>query len=266
MAEQLKLQVFTAGPEALSVTSTLVTGKRDAVLIDAQFARSEARRLAAQIQQTGKRLTTVYVTHEHPDHYFGLAALREVFPEVRFVTAPEVLELIKESSGPKVAQWKPLFGDEIPSDPVLPEVLKGDVIELEGEELRILHIGQGDARNSTVVWIPSLRAAVTGDVTYNGVHVWTADTDADARKQWLMTLDKIDALKPETVVSGHKAPERKDDPGAIQGTRQYLLDFDAARAEARSADELVAAMTKTYPDLALPVILEMGAKAAFPAN
>lgn len=137
------------------------------------------------------------------------------------------------------------------------------MIELEGEEMRIMHVGQGDADHSTVVWIPSLRAVVTGDVTYNGAHVWTAETDADARKRWHRSLDAIKELRPLTVVAGHKVPGRDDNAGVIDDTRKYLLDFDAARARARNADELISAMSTRYPDRALPVILEIGAKAAF---
>jgi len=263
MATPLNLQVFTSGPQALSATSSLVSGARDAVLIDAQFTLSEAHRLAALIYDTGKRLRTIYITHGHPDHYFGLMVLTQAFPGARAVTAPEVLEVINETAAAKVAQWKPLYGDNIPAEPVLPEALKGDVIELEGEELRILHVGQGDAGHSTVVWIPSIRAVVTGDVTYNGAHVWTAETDADGRKRWLNSLEEIEALRPVTVVAGHKTPGRDDGPSVITETRQYLRDFDAARARARNADELIAAMSAAYGDRALPIILEIGAKAAF---
>lgn len=116
-----------------------------------------------------------------------------------------------------------------------------------------------------MVWIPSLRAVVTGDVTYNGAHVWTAETDVDARKGWHRSLDAIDELRPLAVVAGHKVPGRDDNVGVIDATRDYLRDFDAARSRARNADELISAMSTRYPDLALPVILEIGAKAAFAA-
>lgn len=191
--------------------------------------------------------------------------LKQAFPGARAVTAPEVLGVINETAAAKVAQWKPLYGDNIPAEPVLPDAPKGDIIELEGEDLRILHVGQGDVEHSTVVWIPSLRAVVTGDVTYNGAHVWTAETDADARKGWHRSLDAIEELRPLAVVAGHKVPGRDDNVGVIDATRDYLRDFDAARSRARNADELISAMSTRYPDLALPVILEIGAKAAFAA-
>src|SRR5947209_7944138 len=122
----LKLDVFVGGDNAFNVTSTIVSGERDAVLIDGQFTRTDAERLAETIKASGKNMTAVYITHGHPDHYWGLTTLRAAFPQARFVTAPEVIGVIEETLAAKVAQWKPLYGDEVPDEPLRPEALDDD--------------------------------------------------------------------------------------------------------------------------------------------
>src|SRR3954467_9478276 len=137
----LQLETFTAAPEAFSVTSTIVSGETEALLVDAQFALPQAALLAERIRATGKTLTTIYVTHWHPDHYFGLPAVLAEFPDARVVALPENVERIRASAADKVAQWKPVVGDLIPDEPVIPEPLHGS-LELEGEEVPIVLVGQ----------------------------------------------------------------------------------------------------------------------------
>lgn len=168
MSNKISIDVFVGAESAFHVTSTIVSGERDAVLIDAQFTRSDAQRLAEQIKATGKNLTTVYVTHGHPDHYWGFTTLSEQFPRARFVTASEVVPVIDETLDAKVAHWKPMYGDEVPDAPIKPKALDGDTIDLEGNELSIVHLGQGDVRSSTVVWIQPLSTIVVGDVAITG--------------------------------------------------------------------------------------------------
>jgi len=262
----LKLDVFVGGDNAFNVTSTIVSGERDAVVIDGQFTRTDAERLAETIKATGKNLTAVYVTHGHPDHYWGLTTLRAAFPQARFVTAPEVIGVIGETLAAKVAQWKPLYGDEVPDEPLRPEPLDGDVIDLEGNELQIIHLGQGDVHDSTVVWIPSLRALAVGDVAYNGTHVWLAEANADQRKEWIANLEKLAGMDPITVVAGHKVPGADDNARRVlfDQTRDYVAAFEAAVGQSSSKEELVESVTAKYGDRALPMILDIAAGAASP--
>jgi glyoxylase-like metal-dependent hydrolase (beta-lactamase superfamily II) len=265
MGNELKLEVFVGSENAFHVTSTIVTGERDAVVIDAQFTRTDARRLAARIKALGKNLTTVYITHGHPDHYLGLTTLREEFPDARLVTAPEVVGEIEDTVAAKVAQWKPLYGDEVPGEPVLPQRLNSDVIDVEGTELQVIHIGQGDAHDSTIVSIPTLSTIVAGDVAYNGTHVWLAETDAEARSQWIANLEALAEMNLAKVIAGHKVPDADDDGRRVllTETRDYVAAFDAAVARTSNEEELIKAVTEQYGSRALPMILEIAAQATF---
>ncbi len=259
-----KIKVITSSPEGFWINSTLIQGEKDAILIDAQFTMSDARRVAIAITESKKNLTMVYVTHFHPDHYFGLTALREVFPDAKFVALPSTLGDIKRTWEDKVRQWKPMYGENIPSKPVLPEPLRTTRLSLEGEPIEIVGEVQGDAGNNSYVWLPSVRAVICGDVVYNGVYPWTLETDAAERREWIITLDRITALEPEIVVGGHKNPELPDDLSCLVFTEKYLSAYDDLLASSGSAEEFRTKVRKMFPGLGLEVILNLASDAVFP--
>jgi glyoxylase-like metal-dependent hydrolase (beta-lactamase superfamily II) len=262
---KLHVDVYTASPAGFLVDSTLVSGEKDAVLIDAQFTLAEAHRLIAMILDSKKHLTTVYITHYHPDHYFGLAAIKQAFPKARLVALPAALKEIKASYKDRVKQWAAMYGDNVPADPILPTALEGNQIVLEGETLEIHGGVQGDAADNSYVWIPSLKTVIAGDIVFRGVHPWTRESNAASRKAWLKSLDELAALHPVTVVAGHRDPKLANDAG-IEQTRKYLVAFDAAVAAARTSAEVQQKMKAQFPDLQLDVILQLGADAQFSAG
>jgi glyoxylase-like metal-dependent hydrolase (beta-lactamase superfamily II) len=262
---KLSVQVFTASPQGFLVNSALIEGEKDAVLIDGQLTLSDAHRLVGGILDSKKNLTTIYVTHWHPDHYFGLIVLKQAFPKAKLVARPETVAEIKKTWAAKVKQWQPMFGDNLPTKPVLPAALAGNTITLEGQPLEVHGPVQGDDAKSSYVWIPSVKAVVTGDIVFQGVYPWTAETNAESRAAWIKTLDELAALSPSIVVAGHKDPKLKDDASGIAATKAYLKDFDAAAAASKSAEELEAKMKAKYPKLALDIVLHIGAGAQFPA-
>jgi glyoxylase-like metal-dependent hydrolase (beta-lactamase superfamily II) len=261
---KLAVEVFTASPQGFLVNSALVTGEKEAVLIDGQLTLADAHRLVGAILDSKKTLTTVYVTHWHPDHYFGLVVVKQAFPKVKILAQPATVAEIKKTWQAKVKQWSPMFGDNLPQKPLIPAPLPGKTLTLEGQTLEIHGPVQGDASSNSYVWIPSIKAAIVGDIVYQGVFPWTAETTPESRKAWLKTLDELTALNPEIVVAGHKEPSLKDDTSGLGATRAYLVDFDAAAASAKSAEELEAKMKARYPRLALDIVLHIGAGAAFP--
>jgi glyoxylase-like metal-dependent hydrolase (beta-lactamase superfamily II) len=262
-APKLKLEVVTSSPDGFLVTSALISGAKEAVLIDSQFTLPDAKKVAEAVQASGKKLTTVFVTHFHPDHYFGFVTLKAAFPEAKLVALPATVELVKSSWQAKVKQWKPLYKDTISDKPELPEALTGNTIELEGEKLEIVGELQGDSHDNSYVWIPSLKTVIAGDLVYDDVFPWTAETTSDERKAWIASLDKLLALSPEKVVPGHQKPEKKLEPTSIQFTKDYLVAYDEALASSKNAKELQAKIKEKYPDVALDIVLKLGAEASF---
>ncbi|MBC7973752.1 MAG: MBL fold metallo-hydrolase [Myxococcales bacterium] len=263
---KLTATVFTGSPTGFLVNSTLIAGDKEAILIDAQFDLADAHRLVATILESKKQLTTVYVTHYHPDHYFGLAVIQQAFPKAKLVALPAAAAEIKKTWQAKLKQWGPLYGDLVPARPILPVALQGTTLTLEGQTLE-LHGGvQGDSADNSYVWIPSIKTVVAGDIIYRGVHAWTAETNAAQRAAWRKTLDQLTALRPVTVIAGHKDPKLKDDAASIEATRSYLEVFDAAVASSKTTAEVQSKVKAKYPDAQLDIILQIGADAAFAAK
>ena len=256
----LTLEVFNPGEAAIfPVASVLVAGKHDAVLIDAQFSRAEAQKLVEKIRASGKKLTTVYISHSDPDFYFGLDVIKAAFPKAKIVATPETVAEIRRKADAKVAYWGPILKDNAPKSIVIPEALTGKRIALEGQSLDIA--GPTPAR--TYVWIPSIKAVVGGVVLFGNLHVWMADTQsAQSRQDWLKTLDGIAALNPVTVVPGHFKVGSPLTPDSISYTRDYVVTFEAETAKAANSAALIEAMKMRYPKAGLEGALETSAKVA----
>jgi glyoxylase-like metal-dependent hydrolase (beta-lactamase superfamily II) len=245
---------------------SLISGERDAVLIDALLIPEEAKRAVDWIRATGKNLTTIYITHGHGDHFFGLNTILAAFPKARAVTAAAVVPEAQGQVSPQLMGfWNAVFPGQIPEHPIVPDALGGDVIDLEGHDLRIITVGQSDTGVSTIVHIPSLDAVIAGDVAYNGIHQWLAQTDHEKRMGWIASVEKIEALQPRIVVASHKRPDaRDDDPATILGnTKTYIRDFDRSLSESHSAQELVDRMMVLHGGRGNPYTLWTAAQGVF---
>lgn len=262
-AEPLKLDVYNPGHDAIfPVSSVIVSGAHDAILVDAQFGKAQAEQVVERLQASGKQLTTIYVSHGDPDYYFGLDTITQAFPKARVVASAATVEHIRKTMDAKLAYWGPKMGEDKPAKLVVPQVLAGDCLELEGQELKVEGL-DGPQPDRSFVWIPSIKAVVGGVVVSEHIHVWMADTQtAQSHADWLNTLDKIERLAPRTVVPGHYLGDSSRSLAAVRFTAGYIRDFDAEAAKAANADALIAAMKKRYPDLADESSLELGAKVA----
>lgn len=246
------------------MSSTLIAGQRDAILVDTLVTVDQVDALAEWVRGFGKRVTGVYITHGHSDHWIGLARLQEHFPEARGLATAEVVARARfEATSPAlVAYWQASFPGELPATTVLPETLAAAEFELEGQVLRAVPVGQGDTEHSTVLHIPSAAAVVGGDVVYNQVHMMTAETDESGRQAWVASLDAVAALRPRVVVAGHKRVGAPDGPETIGASQQYLRDFSRIVNEQDTAADIVAAMLERHADRDNPRTLWHSARTA----
>jgi glyoxylase-like metal-dependent hydrolase (beta-lactamase superfamily II) len=252
----LRLQVFTSptrpigGDRTFSpITSTLISGDTDVVLVDTQFVKADVDALGDMIEATGKKLTTIFVTHGHGDHCFGSSRLMERFPGARFVATAGVVSYLTTHFEREVRTGRGFFGNDLSVLTTMPETLEGDVIDLEGHQLRAIEVGQGDIAPSAVLHIPSLEAVIAGDVAYNQIHQMLGLSGPAEWTRWIESVETLQRLNPDVVIAGHKKPEADDDGRRVlSDTRTYIADFAAAFHRASSMEELVEAMQAKYPD------------------
>ena len=215
------------------ITSTLIFGEYDAVLVDAMTTVAEAEALADWIALHNRNLETIYITHAHFDHFYGLSILLDRFPGARAIATPKTVNAMQMSFTPPVERLaRRMFPGQVATKLVAPEPYEHDTFTLEGHELRIIEQGRTDSPDSTSLYVPSIGLIVAGDVVYNQCRMYVGDTTPESRKNWIADLDRLAALNPTIVVAGHKKPGAPDSPSAIQDTKRYLEDFDR-RAENR---------------------------------
>jgi glyoxylase-like metal-dependent hydrolase (beta-lactamase superfamily II) len=236
------------------ISSTLISGKRDSVLVDTFITVEQADILVDWVAASGKNLTTIYVTHGHGDHFFGIGALLDRFPNARAVATPDVVKLMRQQASPEVLAnfWNPLFPGQIPDHLVIAEELKRNEIDLEGHDLVVVEVGHTDTDHTTCLHVPSVGLVVAGDVAYNGVHLYLAESNAQTRSEWIAALDKIESLNPRAVIAGHKRSGNDDSPKIIEETRQYIRDFDHVAGTTTTARALYDKMLELYPDRVNP--------------
>ena len=258
----LSVNVFTAPGKAMvgerpkpfgealgfdPITSTLIFGEYDAVLVDAMGTVAEAEALADWVALHNRNLETIYITHAHFDHFYGLSVLLDRFPAARAIATPNTVNAMQSSFSPQVERLaRRLFPGQVPTKLVPPEPYEQDTFTLEGHELRIIEQGRTDSPDSTSLYVPSINLIVAGDVVYNQCRMYVGDTTPESRKNWIAALDRLAALNPAIVVAGHKKPGAPDSPLTIQETKRYLQDFDRVQKTATSDQELFDQMTELY--------------------
>ena len=276
-ASELQLEVFTSptrpirgdGNRTFSpTTSTLIYGTTHAVLVDAQMIAEDVDALGDMIAATGRTLATIFITHGHGDHFFGSGRLIERFPGAEVVATPGVVAYIDGHVEADVKWFSALFGDAVVAATARPSVLAGGVIELEGHELRVVEVEQGDIGPAAALYVPSLGAVVAGDVAYNHIHQMLGFGGPDEWAKWIASVETLEKLRPRIVVAGHKKPGSRDDDGAaiLAGTRSYIQDFAAASRSLGTAEDIVAAMRAKYPDHGNLTTLHFSANAAVQAR
>jgi glyoxylase-like metal-dependent hydrolase (beta-lactamase superfamily II) len=248
------------------ISSTLIYGEQDAILVDAPHTADRAREVADWVVASGKNVVAMYATHGHSDHWFGFAAVAKHFPGAAVLGTPGTVAVARQNFA-QLSIWETLFPGQLVADVIVPTPIYDNTFLLEGDEIHFVEAGHSDTQDTTFVHVPSLDLVVAGDIVYNGVHQMLAQGDAAARREWLAAIDKIAALKPKTVISGHKAPGADDDgPRQLKQTRQYLVDAEELSRIAGNAREFADLMTLQYLSWVNPSILAMSAESLFPGT
>jgi glyoxylase-like metal-dependent hydrolase (beta-lactamase superfamily II) len=266
MASSLSIDVFNSGYKPIPAgpgwddstpatwpasTSTLISGDRDAILVDALLTTSEGQQLAAWVQTTGKRPRAVFVTHGHADHFFGAGPVLNAFPGAQLMACDQqVVDEARGQTTPKaMASWNSRFAGQLSQSPSVPALTSSQEFDLAGHPLLFRTIGGADGVLATIVHVPDMQAICSGDIVYNNIHMWLRNSTPDSRQAWLASLDAVAALKPSTIITGHKDPDAPDDNATrvLDQSRRYVEDFGQTVAKSSTPPEVIDAMLAKYP-------------------
>jgi glyoxylase-like metal-dependent hydrolase (beta-lactamase superfamily II) len=256
------IKVFTSPDDQFSVNSIIVEGDHAVMLVDAQLTKTSAEKVLQEIKGTNKPLSIIYITHEHADHFLGLEVFKRAYPGITIIAASAVVDRINKVYREKLDKWQKLLGSDASSQIVEISKFDGSYIDFEGSRIQVIKDLQGDTNRNTMLWIPGQRILIAGDVLFDDIHVYTAETDSNARAKWLDTLRKVRELNPSVVVPGHsKVGAALDASTAVDFTERYLLAFNEELKTAKDPEGLINAMKEKFPSAGLLLALERGAKA-----
>lgn len=255
----LTLQVFNPGRTSiLPVSSTLIIGPSEVVLVDAQFQKNDAEDLVKLIKSSGKKLTLVYISHGDPDYYFGSEVIQKAFPECPFYAIKDTIDLIKSTKAAMLDYWSPILKENTPRNIVVPQRLKNFTFNVDGYQIEV----KGPVPSKTYCWVSSIEAVLGGFPVFgNNVHLWLAhDQTTKSRSDWYRSLISIDNLYPKIVVPSHFYPGIEFDVQNVEFTEQYLSEVERNLPLTDNSAEFVDAMEKRFPDLQVKFNLETSAK------
>jgi glyoxylase-like metal-dependent hydrolase (beta-lactamase superfamily II) len=232
------------------ITSTLIYGSDDAVLVDPPLTSEQTAAIGDRIERSGKRLTHIVATHGHGDHWFGAGPLSKRFPGVRVVASAGTIGQMRVHADHdfRAGFWDRLFPGQIPDSQVLAETVPDNRFQLEGHDLVIVEVGHSDTDDTSVVHVPDLDLVVAGDVIYNGVHQYLAESADGGLEAWLAAIDQVEQLGARHITAGHKDSALDDDAvRTVAETRRYLHDARELLAVHDTAEGFFHAMLERHP-------------------
>lgn len=252
----VEISSFTANEAGFSVNSHLIEGQKEAILVDAQFTRSQAKEVVKKVKATGKTLTTIFITHAHPDHYFGLEILKKEFPKAEVFAAPETVKEIEATGKGKLDYWKGIYKEDLTDTVPIVQAFSGNHLKVENETIELVKLGKGESETATVLYVPSKKALLTGDMAYGNVHLWLAE---DRPNEWLANLRDIKkTLNIEKVYSGHGQNGSRE---LLEVNAGYIRDFIQATEKPTTVEAAKAKMVERYKGYLLPIILDLSLSA-----
>jgi glyoxylase-like metal-dependent hydrolase (beta-lactamase superfamily II) len=231
------------------VNAYLIESPLDVVAVDATLGVSDGRRLRARVDETGKPLAGIIVTHTHPDHYGAVAALVSGL-DVPVYAVGGVDEGIRRDDDAKERILRPLFGDEWATTRTFPthKVHDGDRVSIGSMTFRVVDVGPGESPHDSwwVLESGGPPQVFLGDLIYNHMHAYLADGFSEP---WLQNLARAKReLPPEAeLFVGHGAPVRG--PEMFDWQAGYIETFleavrSGAETDGLSGDELTEAVAR----------------------
>ncbi len=249
---KLSAKVCFAPESGFSVCTVILMGENEAAILDSQWSLSNGHRIVAEILETGKTLKYIYITHAHPDHYFGIGPIKDAFPEAKVIALPEVAKTVNQQMFGKIDHWVDIIGPtNVPTKAVTIDPMEDNFFELEGHKVEIMPRIMGDLKYNTVVWVPSIKLLYGSDVLFNEAHPFTCEINEEERAQWLADVEMLEKLGAETIIPGHQKPGMPFDSSCFVYMKEYLKATKEVLASTETTGEFFLEMALRFPNSTL---------------
>lgn len=257
-AAELKVTHYNPAEKGIfPVSSSLISGEKEAILVDAQFGVADGKALVELVRASGKTLTTIYISGGDPDFYFGLEPIVAAFPQAKVIASSAVVAHIQQTKDAKLSYWGPILAAQAPGKIIVPAVSDQTTLMLEGHRIEVREINSHQA----YLWLPSIKTALGGVLVSSGIHLWTADSQSPAaRAEWMAALNRLVALKPALVIPGHYLAEMPAGDKAVLFSRNYLQHYEKLLANKPNSALLIQNLKQHYPTLPVDDGLVISAK------
>ena len=246
------IHTYMAPEESSLVTSHIIETKSKLVIVDVQFMRLYAQELKSYVEQLGKPIERIIISHAHPDHWFGL----EYFCEVPVFSLPEVAEDINRRGDFYIRIRRGQYGERVTESKIIPthrisqgrEVLDGLTYEFE-------KITDAEHPNQLIIKLPELRTIVVQDLVSNHAHAFIAGGRLD---NWIKALERLQSLQDyDVVLAGHGAPADRPLYGE---TIQYLQHAKSVLATSDTAKQIERGLIEKYPTYGARPLAELSGR------
>jgi glyoxylase-like metal-dependent hydrolase (beta-lactamase superfamily II) len=229
------------------VSSVIVMGREECVVLDSQWTLANAHRVVAEILEAGKKLKAVFCSHAHPDHYFGTAIFTAAFPGVPVYALADDIPVIHDQFLPKLDHWQSEIGElNCPAQPIDFTAYTEGCLDLDGNRIEVMPKIWGDLKYNSLVWIPSIKTVYCSDVVFNGAHPFTCEVSMKGREHWIADLEKIRALGADVIIPGHAKPNMSFDESGLDFTRDYLIATNEELTAIQQKGESAGAVSEFY--------------------
>lgn len=245
----LKLHTYVGPVDSFLVSSHIVESPNALVIFDAQYALPDAREVAGYAEGIGKPVERIVVSHVHPDHWFGLEALTERFPDAGTYALAAVRDYIAHNGERIRARNRDARGDAIPSTLTIPEhVLPEGSASIDGVAFEFEEVVEAESEVQLVARLPEQRILLAFDLVYPAqYHVFTVEPHF---AHWLEVLDSLECdVAYEQLLVGHGGSTTRS---AIAATASYLRDAKEIYETAAGPEDFAERLKSAHPEREQP--------------
>jgi glyoxylase-like metal-dependent hydrolase (beta-lactamase superfamily II) len=246
-----------------SVNTWWIETDTSVIVIDVQRDLTHASEALAAIRAIGKPVTTILVTHGHPDHYAGIGLFKTAFPNLVAMSSAVTRDTIAKDAYGFNALLQQMAPDQFPNPVVAPDQTFADnaTLTIDGVTIVTREMGKGDANSATAFYLPETGDLFAGDILLTEMHLFFIE---QASTEWLSQIDRARILFPNalTAYPGHGAPgtpeallaAQEDYIAAAREIAARIIAIDGADEAAQR--KAIAEILARFPDHGFPVNLD----------